>query len=136
MRGINKVFLIGNTGKDPELRYTQSGVAVATFSLAINSSWKGDDGERKEHTEWVNCVAWRKSAEVLGEYVKKGSKLWVEGRMQTRKYDDKNGVTRWTTEVVVENFTMLDKKPNGAAPPAHEQEPEAPASKESDDLPF
>jgi single-strand DNA-binding protein len=136
-RSVNKVMLIGNLGKDPELRYTSSGVAVATFSVATNESWRDPDGNMQERTQWHNIVAWRKLAEICGEYLKKGSKVYLEGRIQYRTYDDKNGVKRFVTEVVLEDMVMLDSKSAGPSaempPPAGREEP--PADK-SDDLPF
>ena len=106
-RSVNKVILIGNLGKDPELRYTSGGVAVTTFSLATNESWKDPEGNTQERTQWHNVVAWRKLAEICGEYLKKGSKLYLEGRIQYRNYDDKNGVKRSVTEVVMDEMVML-----------------------------
>ena len=142
-RSVNKVTLIGNLGKDPELRYTSSGVAVATFSVATNESWKDADGNIQERTQWHNIVAWKKLAEICGEYLKKGGKLYLEGRLQYRNYDDKNGVKRFVTEIVMDEMVMLDSK--GAAPsnlpagqagePAPMQAPESKAEK-ADDLPF
>ena len=111
-KSLNKVMLIGNLGKDPELRYTTSGVAVATFSLATNEQWKDQDGNAQERTEWHNIVAWKKLAEICGEWLKKGKKIYVEGRIQTRSYDDKNtGAKRYSTEIVADNIIMLDSKP-------------------------
>ncbi len=108
-KSLNKVMLIGNLGKDPELRYTTSGVAVATFSLATSESWKDQDGNAQEKTEWHNIVAWRKLAEICGEWLKKGKKVYIEGRIQTRNYDDKNtGQKRYITEIVADNLIMLD----------------------------
>jgi single-strand DNA-binding protein len=137
-RSLNKVMLIGNLGKDPDLRYTTSGVAVATFSLATNESWKDQDGNQQERTEWHNIVAWRKLAEFTGEYCKKGRKIFVEGRIQTRSYDDRNtGAKKYITEIVADNIILLDPRGSteGAAPPAQSEEPQAgPAQK--DDLPF
>lgn len=143
-KSLNKVMLIGNLGKDPELRYTTSGVAVATFSLATNESWKDADGNLQERTEWHNIVAWKKLAEICGEWLKKGKKVYIEGRIQTRSYDDKNtGTKKYITEIVADNMIMLDYKTapeNGGIPAPL---PEAPASsaggggaKEEDDLPF
>jgi len=142
-KSLNKVMLIGNLGKDPELRYTTSGVAVATFSLATNESWKDQDGNLQERTEWHNIVAWKKLAEICGEWLKKGKKVYIEGRIQTRSYDDKNtGTKKYITEIVADNMIMLDYKAaseNGGSPAPL---PEAPASntgggsKEEDDLPF
>jgi single-strand DNA-binding protein len=110
-KSLNKVMLIGNLGKDPEVRYTASGVPVATFSLATNESWKDQDGNMQERTEWHNIVAWRKLAEICGEWLKKGKKVYIEGRIQTRSYDDKNtGTKRYISEVVADNMIMLDGK--------------------------
>lgn len=107
-RGVNRVYLIGNVGKDAELKYTGAGVAVATLTLATSESWK--DGESvKESTTWHNIVAWRKTAELMGEYVKKGARLFVEGKIQNRSYD-KDGEKRYVSEIVVDNFMLLDKR--------------------------
>ncbi|MFH0990726.1 MAG: single-stranded DNA-binding protein [bacterium] len=136
-RSINKAILIGHIGKDPELRYTNSGVAVATFSLATNESWKDPEGNVQERTQWHNIVVWRKLAEVCGEYLKKGSKIYMEGRIQYRNYDDKNGVKRYVTEIVMDELVMLDSRGSSGggseytAPPSEE-----PAGGKSDDLPF
>ncbi len=107
-KSLNKVMLIGNLGKDPELRYTTSGVAVATFTIATNESWKDQEGNLQERTEWHNIVAWRKLAEICGEWLKKGKKVYIEGRLQTRSYDDKNGVKKYVTEIVADDLIMLD----------------------------
>ena len=109
MPNLNKVQLIGNLTRDPELKYTPSGVAVANFSVGMNEKWKDNDGNAQEKTEWVNIVAWRKTAEIIGEYVKKGGKIYVEGKLQTRSYD-KDGVKRYVTEVVADNILLLDSK--------------------------
>ena len=140
-RSLNKVMLIGNLGKDPELRYTPSGVAVATFTIATNESWKDQDGNMQERTEWHNVVAWRKLAEVCGEWLKKGKKVYVEGRIQTRSYDDKNtGAKRYITEVVLDNMIMLDGRSGGEAQsqPTVVSTPDesAAAAGKDDDLPF
>ncbi len=136
-RSVNKVILIGNLGKDPELRYTSSGVAVATFSLATNESWKDPEGNTQERTQWHNIVAWRKLAEICGEYLKKGGKVYIEGRLQYRNYDDKNGVKRFVTEVVMDEMVMLDSRGGAAAAPDAGGAPaqEEPGGK-IDDLPF
>ena len=136
-KSLNKVMLIGNLGKDPELRYTTSGVAVATFSLATNESWKDQDGNLQERTEWHNIVAWRKLAEICGEWLKKGKKVYIEGRIQTRSYDDKNtGSKKYITEIVADSMIMLDSKGEAApaAAPVAEETSQAPAK--NDDLPF
>ncbi|KAB2924909.1 MAG: single-stranded DNA-binding protein [Bacteroidetes bacterium] len=106
-RSLNKVQLIGNLGKDPELKYTPSGVAVATFSVATSESWKDQEGNQQEKTEWHNVVAWRKLAEIVGEYLKKGKKVYIEGKLQTRSYE-KDGVKRYMTEIVADQMIMLD----------------------------
>lgn len=140
-RSLNKVMLIGNLGKDPELRYTTAGVAVATFTIATNESWKDQDGNLQEKTEWHNIVAWRKLAEICGEWLKKGKKVYVEGRLQTRNYDDKNtGTKRYITEVVVDNMIMLDGKGSageGTGQGASRASmPEETGVVKEDDLPF
>jgi len=137
-RSLNKVMLIGNLGKDPELRYTTNGVAVASFSLATTDSWKDQDGNMQERTEWHNIVAWKKLAEICGEWLKKGKKVYIEGRIQTRNYDDKNtGSKKYFTEIVAETMIMLDSKGSseGSGASRVAEEPSAPAVKE-DDLPF
>lgn len=106
-RSLNKVMLIGNLGKDPELKHTPSGVAVATFSIATSDTWKDKDGNAQEKTEWHNIVAWRKLAEICGEYLKKGKKVYIEGKLQTRNYE-KDGVKRYVTEIVADQLIMLD----------------------------
>ena len=137
-RSVNKVTLIGNLGKDPELRYTSSGVAVATFSMATSESWKDTEGNAQERTQWHSIVAWRKLAEIVGEYLKKGSKIYLEGRLQYRNYDDKNGVKRYVTEIVMDEMVMLDSRGGGAS--AQQDSGNAPAQEEPggkiDDLPF
>lgn len=141
-------MLIGNLGKDPELRYTTSGVAVATFSVATSESWKDQDGNAQEKTEWHNIVAWRKLAEICGEWLKKGKKVYIEGRIQTRNYDDKNtGQKRYITEIVADSLIMLDGgggARNTAASensgPSYQQAgsdaPAAAAASQEEDLPF
>ena len=107
-RGVNKVILIGNLGKDPEIRYTQSGTAVANFSLATTETWGGGDGgEKQEKTEWHNIVAWARLAEICNQYLQKGRQVYIEGRIQTRKWEDRDGNTRYTTEIVAQNMQML-----------------------------
>ncbi len=97
---INKVILVGNLGADPELRYTQSGVAVATLRLATSRRWKDRDGNMQDETEWHRVIVWNKSAEFCGNYLSKGSKIYVEGRLQTRKWQDQNGNDKYTTEII------------------------------------
>jgi len=105
---INKVMLIGNLGSDPELRVTPSGVQVANFSLATTESWTDKSGEHQERAEWHRIVLWRRLAEVAGQYLKKGSKIYIEGKLQTRSWEDQNGQKRYTTEVVANSMEMLD----------------------------
>jgi single-strand DNA-binding protein len=142
-RSVNKVILIGNLGQDPELRYTSSGVAVASFSMATSESWKDQDGNVQEKTQWHKLVAWRKLAEIVGEYLKKGSKVYVEGRIQYRSYDDKNGVKRDITEIVLDQMLMLDSKGAGhangsstSAAASSQQPAEDSGADKVDDLPF
>ncbi len=115
-RGVNKVILIGNLGGDPEVRYTPNGAAVANVSLATNESWTDRSGERQERTEWHRLVLWSKLAEIAGQYLRKGSKVFVEGRLQTRSWDDQSGQKRYTTEVVVNDMQMLDGRGEGGGP--------------------
>lgn len=105
---LNKVHLIGNCGKDPDLRYTNSGDAVATFSLATTSTFKNREGSRQ--TEWHNIVAWKQLAEICGKYLKKGKKVYIEGRIQTRSYDDNSGNKRYVTEIIANQMQMLDTR--------------------------
>jgi len=113
-RSVNKVILIGNLGKDPELSYTSSGIAVAKFSMATSEKWKDAEGNSQEKTEWHNIVAWRNLAEICGQYLKKGSKAYIEGKLQTRSWDDKNtGVKKYMTEIVADNLIMLDSRGQG-----------------------
>ena len=110
MASLNKVMLIGNLGKDPEVRYTASGQAVAGFSLATTEKFKGKSGEWEERTEWHNITLWGKLAEIAGEYLAKGKTVYIEGRLQTRKWQDKSGNDRYTTEVVGDKMQMLSPK--------------------------
>ncbi len=104
---VNKVVLVGHLGSDPESRYTTAGSAVSTFNLATNESWRNSDGQVEDKTEWHRCVLFGKMAETANEYLKKGQLIYLEGRLSTRSWEDKNGVKRYTTEVVGERFTML-----------------------------
>ncbi len=113
--GINKVILVGNLGQDPEMRYTQSGDAVCNISIATSESWNDkSSGEKKESTEWHRVVMFRKLGEIAGEYLKKGSKVYLEGKLQTRKWQDDSGNDRYTTEIVANQMQMLDSKGSGA----------------------
>lgn len=109
-KGVNKVILVGNIGQDPELRYMPNGNAVANFSLATSESWKDQQGQIQERTEWHRCTAYRKLAEIIGEYVRKGSQIYVEGKLQTRKWQDQSGQDKYTTEVIVDQMQMLGSK--------------------------
>lgn len=110
MASLNKVMLIGNLGKDPEVRFTASGQAVASFSLATSEKFKGKNGEWEERTEWHNITLWGKLAEIAGEYLSKGKTIFVEGRLQTRKWQDKSGNDRYTTDIVCDKMQMLSPK--------------------------
>lgn len=110
-KSVNKVILVGNIGRDPEVKYTQSGTAVASFSIATTDSYKDkQSGEWKERTEWHNVVTWQRLAEIASEYLKKGSRVYIEGRLQTRSWEDKQGQKRYTTEVVANDLVMLGGK--------------------------
>ncbi len=137
---VNKVILIGNLGKDPELRYTPGGKAVASFSLATSERWTNQEGQKQENTTWHNIVAWGKQAEVMKEYLHKGKQVYIEGRISNRSYDDKEGNKKYISEVVVQNFTFIGPRNGGSsssAQPAAEEpsHPTAPPEAE-DDLPF
>lgn len=131
MAGVNKVILVGNLGKDPEVRYLDNGVAVANFSLATTENYKNKEGERVSQTEWHNIVLWRGLAEVAEKWLKKGSSVYVEGKIRTRKWEDKEGNTRYSTEILGDNMTMLGGKPTSENP----TEP-VPSFDKKDDLPF
>jgi len=110
MASLNKVLLIANLGKDPEIRYTASGTAVASFSMATSEKFKNKGGEWEERTEWHNVILWGRLAEIAGEYLSKGKTVYIEGRLQTRKWQDKDGKDRFTTEIVGEKMQMLSRK--------------------------
>ena len=131
MAGVNKVILVGNLGKDPEVRYLDNGVAVANFSLATTENYKNKEGERVSQTEWHNIVLWRGLAEVAEKWLKKGSSVYVEGKIRTRKWEDKEGNTRYSTEILGDNMTMLGGKPTSESPAES-----VPSSNKKDDLPF
>lgn len=133
---LNKVQLIGNLGSDPEIRSTPSGSQVANFRVACSESWKDQSGQRQERTEWVTCVAWRAQAEIAQKYLRKGSKVYVEGKLQTRTWEDKNvGGKRYATEVLVDRFLMLDGRQGGGE--GYAEHPADPQPQQSgDDLPF
>ena len=141
MAGVNKVILLGNLGKDPEINTLESGVKVARFPLATNEYFKGKDGEMVEKTEWHQVVLWRNRAELAEKYLTKGSQVYIEGRIQTRDWEDKEGNKRYTTEIVglVMNFVGGKPVQTGGNEPAGGGNTEAPADNtppEEDDLPF
>jgi single-strand DNA-binding protein len=131
MAGVNKVILVGNLGKDPEVRYLDNGVAVANFSLATTENYKYKQGERVSQTEWHNIVLWRGLAEVAEKYLKKGSSIYIEGKIKNRKWEDKDGNTRYNTEILGDNMTML-----GAKPSSEETSLKTNTQETNDDLPF
>ena len=134
-RGINKVILIGNLGADPDVRQTQGGSSVATLSVATSEAWKDKQtGEKKEKTEWHRVVAFNRLAEIMGEYLKKGSKVYIEGKLQTRKWQDQSGADRYTTEIVTNEMQMLDSQ--GSGRPAQSQSQPAHPDNMDDDIPY
>ena len=145
-RGINKVILVGNLGQDPEVRYMPNGNAVANFSVATSESWKDKQtGESRDKTEWHRIVVFGKLAEITGEYIKKGTLVYIEGQLQTRKWQDQSGQDHYTTEVVINSLggtlqilgsRQHDGEPKQTAQPAQAQAQEAPPIDFSDDVPF
>ena len=149
MAGVNKVILIGNLGADPEVRHLQNGAAVANFRIATSETYKDKTtGEKREQTEWHSIVAWRGLAEITEKYVRKGSKVYIEGKLRTRKWQDKDGVERYTTEIHADEMNMLDRASGdnsgaGASRPSANAQQGAPATAsvgasgdDVDDLPF
>jgi single-strand DNA-binding protein len=138
MAGVNKVILVGNLGKDPEVKYLDSGVAVANFSLATTENYKNKEGERVSQTEWHNIVLWRGLAEVAEKWLKKGSSVYIEGKIKTRKWEDKDGNTRYNTEILADNMTMLGGKSNAdsTSPVSSESTTSKSSEDTADDLPF
>ncbi len=140
---VNKAILIGRLGKDPEMTYTPSGTAVCKFSLATNRSWKGQDGQKQEQTTWHNIVAWGKTGEIIKQYLTKGREVYIEGRIDNRSYDDKDGNKKWFSEVVVENFRFIGGRgddapsgPSGSSSPPPSGPPPSGSASDDDDLPF
>lgn len=113
MASVNKVILVGNLGRDPEVRYMPNGEAVANFSIATTDNWKDKSGQRQERTEWHNIVMYRRLAEIAGEYLKKGRPVYIEGRLQTRKWQTKEGQDRYTTEIIADQMQMLGGRDGG-----------------------
>ena len=139
MASVNKVILVGNLGAEPEVRYTPSGRAVATLRLATTEQWTGKDGEKSEKTEWHRVVAWARLGEICGEYLHKGSQVYIEGRLQTRSWEDRDGNKRYMTEIVAQNMQMLGSPSGkgGSAKTTEERFPdEEPVTIPDDDIPF
>lgn len=120
-RGINKVIIVGTVGKDPEMRYSQSGSALCSLSIATNEKWKDKNGEMQERTEWHRVKAFGKLAEIIGEYVKKGGQLYVEGKLRTEKYTDKQGVEKYSTDIIADEIMLLGGKSEGGDKPARQE---------------
>ena len=114
-KGVNLVILVGNLGQDPEVRYMPNGNAVANFTVATSESWQDQQGQKQERTEWHRIVMYRKLAEIAGQYLRKGSKVYLEGKLQTREWQDQQGQKRYTTEIVADEMQMLDSKQDGAS---------------------
>ncbi len=142
MGSVNKVILIGNLGKDPEVRHTPNGTAVANFPIATNEAWNNREGQREERTEWHRVVAFGRLAEICGQYLKKGKQVYIEGRLQTRSWDDRDGNKRYTTEIVAGTMTMLGRAGEGPsdsyAPPIDEAgfAGRPSSGPDDDDIPF
>ncbi len=146
MASINKVILIGRLGRDPEVRYTPSGDAVANFSIATSENWKDKNtGEKREKTEWHKLVAFRRLAEIVAEYLSKGSLIYIEGKLQTREWDDKEGIKRYTTEIVVNQMQMLGGKNDSGSDnysrpadqkPSGQQQYQSSTEDDDSDIPF
>ena len=132
MASVNKVILIGNLGKDPEIRTTPQGTSLARFSVATTTNWKDSSGARQEQTEWHDVVAWEKLAQICGEYLHKGKMVYVEGSLQTRSWEDQNGQKRYKTEVKANNVVMLSPRVDGAR--AVPEAPRAPAGPDSSEV--
>ena len=152
-RGLNKVQIIGNLGRDPEMRFTQDGTPVTNFSVAVNDSWQGRDGEQRERTEWFRIVAWRRRqrtewhrlvlwrrlAEITNEYLRQGSRVYVEGRLETREWQDREGNDRTTTELIARDLLMLGGRDNEGSEQIQPENDERPVNDDeitADDLPF
>ena len=147
MASVNKVILIGNLGKDPETRYTADGAAITNASVATTHKWKGSDGQKKEETEWHRIVFFGKLAEIAGEYLRKGKPVYIEGRLKTRKWADKDGLEKYSTEIVAESMQFLGSKDEGggereerparkASSVSSEPKPSRHVKDDDDDIPF
>jgi single-strand DNA-binding protein len=135
-RSVNKVILIGNLGRDPEVRYTAGGTPVANFSVATTEQWKTADGEQQEHTEWHNIVAYRRLAEICGEYLHKGSRVYLEGKIRSRSWDGQDGQKRYRTEVIVNDMMMLDSRGEPGKAVSGGESGFQPDEISDDDIPF
>ncbi len=140
---VNKVILIGNLGADPEIRYTQTGTPVASFRIATTEVWKKQDGSKEEQTEWHRIVAFKRLAEICGEYLSKGSKVYIEGKLRTNKWEDRDGNTRYTTEIIAREMKILTPrggqgggKQYGDDVPPTPEPPKGPESSMGEDVPF
>jgi len=133
---MNKVFILGNLGDDPKLRYTEGGAAVANFSLATNESWVDKNDEKQERTEWHRVVVWNRQAETCDKYLSKGDKALVEGKLQTREWEDKEGNTKYTTEIVARNVQFITTKNKGSEGSQGGSQESSPPDFNDDDIPF
>lgn len=136
MASVNKVFLIGNLGRDPEVRYTGSGTAVASLSLATTERFKNKKGEWEDRTEWHNVIFWGRLAEIAGEHLAKGKTVYIEGRLQTRKWQDRDGKDRYTTEIVAEKMVMMSRKEGAKFGEPAEEFNGGPGIADKDEIPF
>lgn len=138
MASVNKVILVGNLGRDPEIRYTQGGTPVANFTMATTERWSDPSGEKKERTEWHRIVVWGKQAEIASEYLRKGRQVYIEGSLQTREWTDREGNKRTTTEIRAQRLQLLGRPDDRHAPAAGQPEEEVaePAAYGEDDIPF
>jgi single-strand DNA-binding protein len=142
MAGLNKVILIGNLGRDPEVRYTPGGLAIANFSIATSDNWSNKNGEKETRTEWHRIVAFGKLGEICGEYLSRGKQVYIEGRLQTREWEDKEGIKRYTTEIIASQMLMLGSKDSAdtARGSVNMQKPDMPEpsfpNTPDDDIPF
>ena len=132
---LNKAILIGRLGRDPEVRYMPNGEAVCNFSIATSETWKDQHGQKQERTEWHAITLYRRMAEVAGQYLKKGSQVYIEGRIQSRKYTDKNGIERTAYEIIGNEMKMLGGKAEGSSESANTAEPPAPPSRQTPGAP-
>ncbi|MBU3678831.1 MAG: single-stranded DNA-binding protein [Candidatus Kapabacteria bacterium] len=136
-RTLNKVMLIGNVGKDPDVNFTPSGVKVAQFRMATSETWKDKDGAVQEHTDWHTVIAWRGLADVVERLVRRGTRLYVEGKIQSRSFDDRDGNKRYVTEIVAENLLLLDaKRPEQSASHSETENNNGTSTAGGDEIPF